>query len=144
MSGLSEPADHLHQMERLALLCPIAVVIADAQRRVRFCNPAFQLLFLYQAEEVVGANLEDLIGVGSDSETGQAVRRVSGGEHVRQTMRTHRSDGATVEVEFLAVPDVHGGNFNGYCAFFQDITERRRTEKALKTSEAKFARAFRA
>jgi len=39
---------------------------------------------------------------------------------------------------------MHGGNFNGYCAFFQDITERRRTEKALKASDAKFARAFRA
>src|SRR4029077_9582678 len=114
MSGLSEPADHLHQMERLALLCPIAVVIADAERRVRFCNPAFQLLFLYQAEEVVGASLEDLIGVGSESETAGGVRRVAGGERVRQAMRTRRSDGTTVEVEFLAVPDSHGGNFNGY------------------------------
>src|SRR5215470_11066547 len=107
MSGLTEPADHLHKMERLALLCPIAVVIADAQRRVRFCNPAFQLLFLYQAEEVVGVSLEDLIGIGRDSETAGAVRRIAGGEHIRQTMRTRRSDGATVEVEFLGVPDVH-------------------------------------
>jgi PAS domain S-box-containing protein len=40
---------------------PVAILVLDPTHRVRMCNPAFERLFQYGREELVQANLEDLI-----------------------------------------------------------------------------------
>src|SRR5215510_8728154 len=100
MSGLSEPADRLPYMERLVLECPVAAVVADAQRRVRFCNPAFERLFLYRAEEATGASLEDLISPRETGDAADAVFRLSRGENVHVTIRARRKDETIVDIQF--------------------------------------------
>jgi PAS domain S-box-containing protein len=91
--------------------------------RVWFCNPAFEHTFLYDAAEADGKTLEELI-------------RLEGGE-------ARRKDGAKVDVESHALPEIVDGICVGHFYFFQDVSARRAAERALKLSEEIFVNAFR-
>jgi PAS domain S-box-containing protein len=109
--------------ETLVRVCPVAIVRTDAEGRVWFCNPAFEHTFLYDAAEAAGRTLEELIGL-------------DGGE-------ARRKDGAKVDVESHALPEIVDDICVGYFYFFQDVSARRVAERALKLSEEIFANAFR-
>ena len=40
---------------------PVAILMLDPRHRVLLCNPAFERLFQYGRDELINANLEDLI-----------------------------------------------------------------------------------
>jgi two-component system, NarL family, sensor kinase len=40
---------------------PVAILVLDPSHRVQLCNPAFERLFQYSRDELMNANLEDLI-----------------------------------------------------------------------------------
>ena len=101
----------------------MAIVRTDAAGRVWFCNPAFEHTFLYTAAEAAGKTLEELIGL-------------EGGE-------ARRKDGAKVDVESHALPEIADGICVGHFYFFQEVSARRATERALKLSEEIFVNAFR-
>jgi PAS domain S-box-containing protein len=101
----------------------MALVRTDAEGRVSYCNPAFEHTFQYEAAEAAGKPLEELIGL-------------QGGE-------ARRKDGAKVDVEFHALPEIVDGICIGHLYFFQDISARRDAERALKLSQEIFANAFR-
>jgi PAS domain S-box-containing protein len=101
----------------------MAIVRTDADGRVWFCNPAFEHTFLYDAAEAAGRTLEELIGL-------------DGGE-------ARRKDGARVDVESHALPEIVDDICVGYFYFLQDVSARRVAERALKLSEEIFANAFR-
>jgi PAS domain S-box-containing protein len=109
--------------ETLVRVCPMAIVRTDAEGRVWFCNPAFEHTFLYDAAEAAGRTLEELIGL-------------DGGE-------ARRKDGAKVDVESHALPEIVDDICVGHFYFFQDVSARRVAERALKLSEEIFANAFR-
>jgi PAS domain S-box-containing protein len=109
--------------ETLVRVCPTAIVRTDAEGVVWFCNPAFEHTFQYDAVEATGKTLEELIGL-------------DGGE-------ARRRDGAKVDVESHALPEIVDGICVGYFYFFQDVSARRVAERALKLSEEIFANAFR-
>ncbi len=142
MAGWSDPSGRLLHIERLVRTLPIALASADARRRVRLWNPAFEKLFLYKADEIEGKNLETLVGLRDDREAGAAVQRLTRGEYVRLTTRGRRKDRTMVEIEFHGVPDAVNGRFTGYSGLFHDITEQRARERALQLSEEKFSKAF--
>ena len=101
----------------------MAIARTDADGRVWFCNPAFEQTFHYNADEAAGRTLEDLI----DLDAGQA----------------RRKDGSRVDIESQMVPEIVDGVCVGHFHFFQDISDRRLAERALKLSEEIFANAFR-
>jgi PAS domain S-box-containing protein len=142
MAGWSDPSGRLQHIERLVRSVPIALASADARRRVRFWNPAFEKLFLYEPDDILGKNLEVLIGLREDRESAAVVERLLHGEYVQLVTRGRRKDRSVVDVEFHGVPDSNNGRFTGYWALFEDITERRSRERALESSEEKFSKAF--
>jgi PAS domain S-box-containing protein len=101
----------------------MAIVRTDAEGRVWFCNPAFEQTFLYEAAEVAGKTLEDLIGLEGDE--------------------ARTKDGARVDVETHTLPEIVDGVCVGHFYFFQDVSARRVAERALQLSEEIFANAFR-
>jgi len=109
--------------ETLVRVCPLAIVLTDADGRVWFCNPAFEHAFLYDTIEATGKTLEELIGL-------------EGGE-------AYRKDGTKVYVEAHALPEIVDGICVGHFYFFHDISARRTAERALRLSEEIFANAFR-
>jgi PAS domain S-box-containing protein len=123
--------------ERLFELAPEAIVLRDAENRVVRANREFTKLFGYTVEESLGRNIRDLIvpeGMREESERlREAIRR---GERVNAELVRRRKDGSLLNVSFTAAPvSAHGGPLEIY-SIYRDITERKRTEDALRRSEA--------
>ncbi len=110
---------------------PVAIAATDPQYCIRMCNPAFEKLFLYRQDEILGRPLRELITnpqVSNDF-TPEVVTEIR-----REAKRT-RSDGSLVDVEVLAVPLTIKGKITGRLALFQDITERKRAEETMQRAK---------
>ncbi|MEL7061264.1 MAG: PAS domain S-box protein, partial [Acidobacteriota bacterium] len=118
---------------------PLAIVVLDAQHKVKLINPAFQQLFGFDPQEVEGASLDDLIATSRTAdEAADYTRRVLAGAAVHRVARRRRKDGQEVDVEIHGVPLLVDGDLVGVVAIYQDITERLRTEQARSESEQRF------
>ncbi|MGD0403701.1 MAG: response regulator [Candidatus Acidiferrales bacterium] len=112
---------------------PIAIVAIDYDGGVQMCNPAFETLFRYSRQAIMG---QPLAGLVSNSETRAEVD--SNGDSLRQGKSLHlvtrrsRSDGSLVDVEVYSVPLRAAGKFTGALLLYQDITERKLAEEAMR------------
>ncbi len=114
---------------------PVAIVTLDVDHDVVSCNPAFERLFDYTEEEVLGKNLDDLIT--TEETRGEAVsytEQALGNRTVKAISKRCRKDGSLVDVEVLGVPVVVDGSRVGLMALYHDISElldaRRQAEDA--------------
>jgi len=103
---------------------PVAIVTLDAAHAVVDCNPAFEKLFGYTRDEVLGRQLDDLITtpetrIAAISYTEQALQQ----RPVKTMTQRRRKDGTMVDVEVLGVPVVVDGEPIGLMALYHDITE---------------------
>jgi PAS domain S-box-containing protein len=124
-------------------ISPLGIVVLDTEERVQMSNPAFEKLFLYSRREMQGVNLDELIiprELVSEAE-GFAKRCLRGGS-VHATSRRRRKDGTLVDLEIYAVPLVMEGKPRGILALYQDITERKHAEEALRASEERYRELF--
>jgi two-component system, sensor histidine kinase and response regulator len=117
---------------------PLAILVQDLRGLGRLCNPAFERLFGYKREEVVGVDVDSLIASGDLAlEAAELTRRSLAGEASQRTARRRRKDGMLVDVELYAVPLWLGGKVIGTYGLYQDISDRRQAEEALRYSEAR-------
>ncbi len=115
---------------------PVAIVGHDSQDVVQMCNPAFEHMFHYRQEDVVGAKLDDLIMTEElASEVVSITDRVLKGESVHLTTRRRRRDGTLLDVDVHGVPLMIGGKLLGAFGLYQDITERKRAEEELRKAK---------
>jgi PAS domain S-box-containing protein len=117
---------------------PVAIVVLDPDHRVLSCNPAFQALYGYTREELVGRNLDDLIT--TEETRSQAVAftvQASRDQAVRGLGKRRRKDGTLVDVEVLAVPVIIGGERVAMMGLYHDVSElleaRKEAEAANRT-----------
>ncbi|MGO9273140.1 MAG: PAS domain S-box protein, partial [Terriglobia bacterium] len=111
---------------------PLGIVVVDPENRIRLCNPAFEQLFRYRRDDIVGSNINDLVAPPDLRQEAYAYTgQVAEGEHVHGTAVRRRSDGTLVDVEIYGVPLKLGEQFVGSFGLYQDITERKRAEQEL-------------
>jgi diguanylate cyclase (GGDEF)-like protein/PAS domain S-box-containing protein len=104
---------------------PLGVVVLDRGHRVQLCNDAFEKLFLFPREELVGSDLDSLIASPEfSSEAKKITGLVVSGRRVQQTARRVRKDGKLIDVELNAVPLVENGEVRGSFAIYKDISEQ--------------------
>jgi PAS domain S-box-containing protein len=130
------------EMERLVLQCPIGIAATDGRSLVRFCNTAFEDLFLYRAREARGRNIEKLLSLGTPEPT-RLLNRLALGEPPKMTLSVRRKDRRKVDVQLACMPRVAHDAGGGYWCFFEDVTERVAADRALTVSHETFAQAFR-
>jgi len=111
---------------------PVGIVAIDNNHAVQMCNPAFERLFQFTKEGIVGQQIASLLSAPEvEKEIDANVRRLWQGETTRLVTRRRRSDGSLVDVEAYSVPLIADGRVTGAVLLYQDITERKRAEEAL-------------
>ncbi len=111
---------------------PIATVLLDLEGLVAGCNPAFERLFGWAQDELIGNRLDAFFAPGdlrqeAEAQTQQAMLSVAHAE-----TRRRRRDGTLLEVEWFGIPVSVGDEPVGAALLFDDISERKRTEAWLR------------
>jgi PAS domain S-box-containing protein len=136
-----ELKEHAMYMEILISNIPLGIVIKDENQLVRFCNPAFEHMFLYSQAEIQGKNLDDIIAPHDRDEAAQLSQTVQSGGVVHTVVRRRRKDGTFLDVELHGIKVYSGKSFVGAFAIYQDITDRRKSEEKLISLRNRLARA---
>lgn len=111
---------------------PLAIVLADAGGTVLKVNKGFELLFGFDADELVSNRSRDIIVPDNKAtESDALLRAISQGQTVtKETVRMHK-DGTLLPVQLVGYPFEVDKRFGGAYHIYQDITERKSFEKRL-------------
>ncbi len=112
---------------------PLGIVILDVNDGVVDANQAFEALFQYPREQILGRNINELI-IPEDkaAEARELSRRVIGHERLEAEAVRRRKDGTLIDVSVLGSPIWFGEDRVGVYGLYRDITERKRAEAALE------------
>ena len=131
-------------LEQLFETAPEAIVLADIESRVIRTNTEFTRMFGYTADEARGKSLDDLLAPPAlREEAVAATARVAAGGLVSFETVRRRRDGAPIDVSVLGTPIRLAGGRTVVYGIYRDITQLKQTLEALRSSEEKFALAFR-
>ncbi|MBM3130379.1 MAG: PAS domain S-box protein [Chloroflexi bacterium] len=127
--------------ESLVQNSPVAVVTLDLAGWITSCNPAFEQLFGYSCDEVIGQDLDPLIS--SDAAVMEAsayTAQVMRGQVIPGIGKRRRKDGSLMDVEIFGVPVLVEGERIGALGIYHDITElvhaREQAESADRAKSA--------
>lgn len=104
----------------------------DGDPIIRDVNASFENVFGYDAEDVLGEKLQELIvPTSSVPESGEFVEQALGGEHPEAEVRRETATGLR---DFLlrVVPVAQEGEVTGGYAVYTDITHRKRREQQVQ------------
>jgi two-component system sensor histidine kinase VicK len=108
----------------------------DMEGRLSFVNPAGARILGFDAEELQGKDIHDLIhhSHADGTQHSKANCPILIGLRRREAVRIRddvfwRKDGTTIPVEYVASPLIDEGAIAGMVVAFQDISERRRLER---------------
>jgi PAS domain S-box-containing protein len=112
---------------------PLAIVVLDSEEKVQLCNQAFETLSQFSRTEIIGKPIASLQADGGMLTEAQTISRGTlGGTPVNLVTRRTRKDGSIVDVELHSVPLAVKGEVVGSLRIYQDISARKRTEKAMQ------------
>ena len=114
---------------------PVAIVTLDLHSNIAQLNPAFERVFGWTAEEVLGKNLDSLI---TTPETLQEAVAYTNTAVAMQTAKgigkRKRKDGTFIDVELFGVPVVVSGERVGVFALYHDVTELLRAKSDAESA----------
>ncbi len=121
-------------LEALISNSPVAIVTLDKQQKILSSNPAFETLFGYNQNEIIGRNLDHLLVDDLQAKAPSYSSQVLQGESVKTTVQLRRKDETTADVEIYGVPLIVSGEIAGVLWLYHDVTElvqaRRQAEQA--------------
>jgi PAS domain S-box-containing protein len=110
--------------ESLVRNSPFAIVTLSLDQRIVASNPAFERIFGYGQQEVIGHDIDQLIAPQDLlDESRTLTESVLAGEVVHKVTRRQRKDATQVEVEVYGIPVVLWGKQIGILALYHDISE---------------------
>ena len=121
-------------LETLNKTSPVAIVVLDNQENIVSCNPAFENLYGYTADEIIGKHLDSLVTTPESLAQANLYTQQAMLGPVRGVGKRLQKSGELVNVEFYGVPVIVEGERIGALAIYHDITEldraRREAEEA--------------
>ena len=121
-------------LDALIASTPVAIAVLDGRRSIRSVNPAFETLFGYSTAEAVGASIDALIVPDSlRSESSDLEARARAGEIVRVEIERRRKDGRPIQVR-LSAAAVKAAPEGGLVALYEDISDRKAAEQAIRAA----------
>lgn len=121
-----------------------SISITDPKGTVVWTNPAFSALSGYRAEEIVGVNRRVLkSGVHEAGFYRELWAAISSGRVWRGEVTNRRKDGSLSLEEMTITPVAsQAGKITHFIAINQDITDRKKAERALREAEKKYRTIF--
>jgi len=122
---------------------PLGVVVMDTHGVINLCNDAFENLFLFPREELVGTSLGLQIFQPEEAgalQVAELRNQLAAGERVHQTSRRVRKDGKWIDVDIHAVPLVVDGEIRGSFAIYNDISDQILAQQQAKQHAESLAR----
>jgi len=112
---------HLQQyFEGLFKNSPLPIVSLKPDHSVMDCNPAFEELFGYQAEEVKGQILYSMVASAEFSEEMPSLMEtLSDGEIARISTKLTHKDGSDFDVQVTSIPILLSGKVTGILTLFE-------------------------
>lgn len=121
---------------------PEGIVVLDNTDKIINVNKGFERIFQYTLNDIKGKSINEcLVPQNLSEQASQMSQFVLKGEIIHKETTRKRKDGSVVDVSILGYPIKLGNNQVGVYGIYNDISERKTTEKALKTSEERY-RAF--
>jgi PAS domain S-box-containing protein/putative nucleotidyltransferase with HDIG domain len=115
------------------------LIMADAEENIIFANHAFCAILGYSKEEIYSMNMRDLVPVNDFQTIVQQTSKRKMGISSQYEITMVRKDGEARNILVSAAPQVdEEGTFQWAVAVFQDITEEKRAQEALRASEEKY------
>ncbi|MEG4204199.1 PAS domain S-box protein [Microcoleus sp. Pol7_A1] len=131
---------NLSLLDRAIAASSNSIIIADASKPdipIIYCNPAFEKLTGYSAEEVIGRNCRFLQGPDTDSAELDKLRSsLRSGTEVKAVLKNYRKDKTPFWNELIVSPILDNeGKLTHFIGVQNDISKRVAAETALQESE---------
>jgi phosphoserine phosphatase RsbU/P len=117
---------------------PIAMVINNMEKKITVVNPAFEKLFGYTQEEAVGQNLDQLLKPPKQDDNEDEFLTFNLKKQATRERSRRKKDGTLVDVEVFIAPFFVSGERFGYLVFYNDISERLKTEANLRKTQTSY------
>lgn len=136
--------EQLRQLSRAVEQSPASIVITDTTGAIEYVNPKFSQVTGYTLAEVISQNPRLLkSGYTPPEEYQRLWAAVTSGGEWRGEFRNKKKNGDFYWEAATISPILNErGEITHFLAVKEDITERKRTEQALRESEEKFSKAF--
>ncbi len=130
--------DHAKQLALVTDIAPVFIAYCDVDARYRFVNVPYAARFGLQPKELNGRHIAEVIGHEAYESIRPYVDLVLSGERVEFDLSIRQLFNDEKYVHCSYAPELASdGRVIGWVAAIADITERRRFEEALRTSEEK-------
>ncbi len=117
---------------------PDPITVYDANGVVSYVNPSFEQTFGWTLEELAGRGI-DFVPEQERQRTAEAVQRTLEGENVLLETQRLTKDGRLLDIQLkTAAFTDSAGNLAGDIVIYRDISERKKTEEALRASEQRY------
>jgi PAS domain S-box-containing protein len=119
----------LQFLEQMFQASPDALAVADCRHLVLLANEKFVDMFGYQAAEVVGQQLENLVVPPERlAESRWVTEALARGDRITLETQRRKKDGALLDVALSCAPLLLDGKMSGFYAGYHDISDRKRVE----------------
>lgn len=118
---------------------PIAMVVNDKENKIAIVNPTFEKLFGFTSSEVIGRRLDEFLPSFETADSAQP--QPSNTSIIRPTSYVRKrktKEGKILDVEIFNAPFHVGKERFGYLTFYNNITERLKTQSELEKSQSSY------
>ena len=120
---------------------PLGIVVLDKNGRVELCNDAFERLFQFGRNDLIGNQLDSLISpIDATLGAGEFTAQLASGQPVHASTRRLRKDGKLIDVELNAVSLLQDGEVRGAYAIYKDISDQVRAAEQAEEHAASLNR----